>query len=141
MFYWANCITPEQIGKESHHQDAVTQHVRHTRGHTQVVFQYIKIAVGMANDVDTRNMGVNLVRQIQAQHHGHELCVGQYLLAGDHACTKDVLLVIDIMQKHIDGRHALNQALLHQGPFACINDAWNQVGGNQAFGATLVAIQ
>ena len=95
----------------------------------------------MANDVDTRNMGVNLVWQIQAQHHGHELCVGQYLLAGDHTCTKDVLLVIDIVQKHIDGLDPLHQPFFHQCPFRCINDAWNQVGGNQAFGATLVAIQ
>ena len=95
----------------------------------------------MPHNVYTGNVSVDLVRQVQTQHHWHELRIGQYLFGGYHACFQNLLVVVDIVQKHIDCFDALHQAFFQLRPFFAVDDAWYQVRGNQSLGTAFIAIE
>ena len=64
-----------------------------------------------SDDINTSDMGVGLHGDIHTNHLGSELRIVEHLLCGDDARLQDVLLVVDIVQKHVQGRNALNQPL------------------------------
>ena len=130
----------EQLGKQPHHHLAVFQHVAHTAGHAQVVLQHVVLAIalriGGAHDVNTRDVRINLVRHIDADHLGAELGVVLNLLARHNARLDDLLVVVNVVDESVERRDALHQPFLHAGPLVRGNDAGNQVKRNQPLGAS-----
>ena len=62
------------------------------------------------------------------------------LLAWNQPGLEDLLVVVDVMQKAIEGRHTLLEAAFHAAPFVGRNDAWDQIKRNQALGASAVLV-
>ncbi|KAF1032689.1 MAG: hypothetical protein GAK34_03600 [Delftia tsuruhatensis] len=132
-------MTGEQVGEQPHHHAAVLQHVRHARRHAQVVLQHVvhalALGIGGTHDVDAGDVGVDAALHGKAPHLGAVLAVVQHQLARQQARAQDFLVVVDVMQKAVERRHALHQACLHALPFMGRDDARNQVKGNEALGA------
>src|SRR6266446_7940128 len=59
---------------------------------------------------------------------------------GDYTGLQDALLVIDIAQEEVERVNALLQSLLEQPPFRRVNDARDDVEGNQTFGAGIFPV-
>ena len=137
--YRSNAVFTEQVREKPHHHLAVLQHVAHAAGHTQVVFQHvvlpIALRIGCANNVNAADVRVNVAGHIHPHHLGAKLRVLENLLGRNNAGLQDVLAVVHVVDKAVQRRDALHQALFHGGPFVRGNDAGNQVKGNQAFGA------
>ena len=85
-------------------------------------------------------MRVDSARHIDALHHGPELRVVQHLPCRDYARLEDLLVVIDIVQEHVQRRNPLAQARLQHPPLRPRNDARDNVEGNQALLARLLAV-
>ena len=134
-------VTPKQVWKQTHHQEAIAQHVGHARGHAKVVLQHVKITVGVANNVHASDVRIGLMGQIQTVHQGQVLCIGQHLLGGDDACFQNALLVVDVVQKQVDRLDPLHQAFFKVSPFFAVDDARNQIRRNQTLGAALIAVE
>ncbi|MNK79695.1 hypothetical protein D3C87_993670 [compost metagenome] len=135
-----DAVAREQFREQPHHHLAVFQHVGHAGGHAQVVFQHIEFALARAHDVDAGDVGVNVGGDGNALHFRAVLGILVYLLGRNDARLDDVLLMINIMDEHVQGLHALHQARLHLRPFGGGDDAGDGVERNQAFRAGIVAI-
>ena len=84
-------------------------------------------------------MRIDLVRHSHADHFGAVLAITQNAIGYD-ACLDDFLVMINIMQKHIECAHALHGAFGQVCPLTGRNHAWNHVKRNQPFGAIFFAI-
>ena len=137
-----HAVHVEEFGEQPHHHLAVFQHVTHTAGHTQVVFQHVKLAhtvcIGGPHNVDAGNLRIDVARHRDADHLGPELGVLQDLLSRDHPGLDDFLAVVHVVQEMVQRCDALHQALLHGGPFVGGQHARDQVKRNQALGAGIV---
>ena len=144
MRHRGHAVLAEQVGEQPHHHLAVFEHVAHAAGHAQIVFEHVVLAVAMgiggANDVDARNLRVDVVGHIDAHHHTAELCVVQDLIGRNDAGTDDVLIVVDVVDEAVQGGDPLDQAFFHRLPFVRRDDARNQVKGDQALGACTVFV-
>ena len=80
------------------------------------------------------------MRNGHTQHFGAELGVVFNLLTRHDSRLEDFLVVVNVVDKPIQGRHALHQPLFHAGPFVGRNDAGNQVKRNQPLGARAVFV-
>ena len=133
-------VSGKQFGKQAHHHLAVFQHVGDAGRHAQIVLEDVELAGPGADDIDTGNMRIDLTRQIDTLHHRPVLRVVQHLLGRNLAGLEDFLVVIDVVQEHVERLDALAQARLHRLPFGRRDDARNDVEGNQALLARLLAI-
>ena len=126
-----DAVLAEQVGEQTHHHLAVFQHVAHTAGHPQVVFEHVvltvALGVGRTHDVNACDLGVNLVGHVHTHHLGSELGVVQDLLGRDDTGLDDVLVVVDVMDEAVQGGHTLDQALFHAAPLVRRDDARDQV--------------
>jgi len=130
----------EQLRKEPHHHFAVFDHARHARGRAQVVLENDPAALLVADQIDTGDVGVDAVVQVQAQHGDLEGVVGEHLLGGNDTGLEDLLIMVDVVREPVQRGRALLQTLHQQVPLALLDDAWNRVERNQPLGALLVAV-
>ena len=141
---WGHAVLAEQLWEQPHHHLAVFQHVAHAAGHAQVVFEHvvltIALGVGRTHDVDAADVRINVVGHIHTHHLGAKLGVVFDLLTGDHPSFEDVLVVVDVMDKAVEGRDALHQASLHAAPLLGGDHAGDQIEGDQPLGTPLVCV-
>ena len=140
MLHRRDHVPREQLGKEPHHHLAIFDHVRHARRHSQVVVHDVGLTRPSADDVHPGDMGINAGRHVHPHHLAAELRVVEHLLGGNSSGAKDLLLVIDVVQKGIERLHALPQSCLQRRPLGRRDDARDDVEGYQPLGAGLLAV-
>ena len=137
-------VAREQVGEEPHHHLAVLEQVAHPRGHAQVVLEHVVLALAVgacgAHQVDAGDHRVQAAGHVHAFHFGAELGVVEHLLGGDAAGAQDLLAVVDIGEKGVEGAHALAQTDLERRPFGAGNDARQQIEWDQALLAAFLTI-
>ena len=129
----------EHLGHQPHRHLAVLQHVRHARGHAQVVLQHVELAGVGAHDVDARHVAVDVLGHGHVLHLGAVLGVEEHLLGRHDARAHDVVVVVDVVDEHVQRAHALLQPLVQPPPLGRGDDARDQVERDQALGAVGVA--
>ena len=112
MLHRRHLVFGEQFREEAHHHLAVFEHVGDARRHAQIVFQHVELARAGAHDIDPGNVCINLPRQVNALHHRAILRIIEHLLGGNLAGLEDFLIVIDIVQEHVERLDALAQTRL-----------------------------
>ena len=85
-------------------------------------------------------MGVDVRGDRDALHLRPVLGIVQDLLGRHNAGLDDVLVMIDVMNEHVERLDPLRQTSFELRPFGCGNDAGDDVEGDQALGAGIVAI-
>jgi len=130
----------EQLREQPHHHLAVLEHVRHARGHAQVVLQHVVLAGACAHHVDARDVAVDAARQRQAAHLRPVLLVVEHHLARHDAGLDDALRVVDVVEEGVERAHALAQPGLQHRPLGRGDDARHDVERDQALGAFLLAV-
>ena len=108
--------------------------------HPEVVLQNEILAFRYTHHVDAGDMRVDAAGHLHALHFAPILRVAEHPFRGHYARLQDALFVIDIVQEEVERIDALLQTLLEQPPFRRVNDARDDVEGNQAFGAGIFPV-
>ncbi|MNN01809.1 hypothetical protein D3C81_1144370 [compost metagenome] len=130
----------EQFGEETHHHLAVFQHIRHAGRYAQIVFQHVELALAGAHDIDAGDMRIDVGGDRYALHLGAVLRIAEDLLRRDDAGLDDILVVVNIVDEHIQRAYPLHQAGFHVRPFTGGNHARDDVERNDTFGAGFIAV-
>ena len=117
-----------QVRKGAHHQMAVFDDVRNPRRRPRVVFEHAEHSLSVAHEVDAADADIGAVRKVEPLHLGAEVAVSDDELRGHRAIVQDVLLVVDVVQKAIERRDALNAATLDVRPIVPREDPRDGVG-------------
>ena len=130
----------EHMWKSSLHQVAVLQDVGNARRHAQVVFQHVNLAIAVANQIRAGNVAPDSAGRVDAAALGAVKRGGMDDLLRDDFVLQDFLVVVDVVDKLVEGMDALLEAALDPIPFFGANDARNQVEGENAFRARRISI-
>ena len=133
-------VAGEQLGEKAHHHLAVLEHVRHPRGHAQVVLEHVELAPVGAHHVDPGDVRVDVAGDVDALHLGPVLRVAEDLLGRDDARAHDALPVVDVVKEAVQRLDALAQPRLERAPLRRRQDARDDVKGDEALGAPVVAV-
>ncbi len=130
----------EQLGEQSHHGLAVFQHVGNTGRRPQVILQHIEVILFHSHQIDTGNVGIDPVGQLDPTHLRPVHGVVQHLMGADEAGLDDLLFMVDVLQKGVQRPDPLLETLLQAAPFFRAKDARHDVKGNQPFAAVGLTI-
>ena len=133
-------LVVKQLREEAHHHLAVLQHVGDPGGGAQVVLQHIVLTVVVADDVDPGDVDIGVPVQVDPLHAGLVLGIGEDLGGRDHPRLQDALIVIDVVQKGVEGGDALADPLVQMLPLPGGNDAGNAVERDEALGAVPIPV-
>ena len=140
VFDRADAIAAEQIREKMHHGFAVFQHVGNAGGRARIVFQNHEIVFARADDVDTDNVAVDAARWIDADHFWHERAVLNDQLVRDKSRLQDFLTVVDVIHESVQGFDALFDAGFQAAPLGSVNNARQDIEGDQAFARVFAAV-
>jgi hypothetical protein len=130
----------EQFGKHVQHRLAVFQHVGNARRRARIVLQHVEIVLARAHQIRADDMGVDAAGRLDADHLRQEGVIAGDQFHRDAAGAQDLLTVINVVQKGVDGGDALFDAAGQPRPFAARNDARHHVERDQPFGRVRLAI-
>ena len=133
-------ISGKDIGEQPHHHFAVFHHVGHARRRAQIVLKDIEILFADAHQIDPGNMGIDATGWIEIDHLRFIERIGQDQIDRNHPGLENLAIMIDVVQKLIDGAHALDGAFLEKAPFIGTEDMRNNVERDQPLGADFLAI-
>ena len=134
-------LWPEKAsGKSSHHDLAVLEHIGDARRRAHIVLEHVEIALAGTDEINSSDMGVDLVGRLDPEHLGPVGRIEQHELGRHQSRLQDLLVVIDVIQEDVDRLDPLDATALHQRPFAAVQDAGNQVEGNQPLGRATLGI-
>ena len=88
---------------------AVFQHVGYAGRATQVVFQHVHLAIGMADEVRARNMAPHAPWRIETLALGAVGAAVQDQLPGDDTVVQNFLVVVDIIDEEVQRLDTLFQ--------------------------------
>jgi len=129
-----------QAPKGAFHGPTVLQQVAHAAGTAGVVLQDEVFAPVIANEVRSADVDVDVPGNLNVREFAPKVLPRQDVMRRDDAVFHDALFVIDVMEKQIQGRNALHQAMFHALPFPCRDDARDQIKGEDPFSAARIAI-
>ncbi len=135
-----DALPGEGVGKEPHHDLAVLEHIGDARGRAHIVLEHEEVTLSGADQIDASDMGVDVVRRLDPDHLGPEGGIEQNEFGRHKSCLEDLLVVIDVVEEDVDRLDALNAAPLDQIPFGAVEDAGNEVEGDQTFGRAAFSI-
>ena len=135
-----DALPGEGVGKEPHHDLAVLEHIGDARGRAHIVLEHEEVALSGADQIDAGDMGVDVVRRLDADHLGPEGGIEQNELGRHKTRLEDLLVVIDVVEEDVDRLDALDAAPLDQIPFGAVEDAGDEVEGDQTFGRAAFSI-
>ena len=119
--------TFEKLRKRPLHDLAILNHVRDARWATQVVLQYVNLPVSRANQIGSGDVAPNPSWRL------HPLYLFQKAFARlDHvlrqdSIANDLLVVIDVVDKHVQRTNPLLQTPFDVEPFLLLNHARNEI--------------
>ena len=93
-----------------------------------------------AHHIDAGNMGIDIAAHIDALHFRAVNRIVQNLFGGNDAVFQNFLIVVDVMQKGIQGANPLATAIGNGLPFGRGQNAGDGIKRDQALGAVFVAI-
>ena len=109
------------------HHAAILEYVADPRRRSKIVLQHEELPIGPSNEVDPSDVHENTFArpnavelfQVAGRAKDHRL--------GDAPFLDDSLTVVEVRQKHVEGRHPLDQPPLDLVPGSTGNHARNQV--------------
>ena len=129
-----------EIGQQAHHRLAVLQHVGDARGGAAIVLEDIEFLGPCAHEIDAGDMGIGRLRRGEILHLRAKPLVVQDQHRIDAARADELALMVDVVEEGVDGAHALLQAALEIGPFGGVEDARDDVEGDQPLGVAALLI-
>ena len=120
-------VPVEQPWEHAFGDGAVREHVGHAARNPEVVFEDDKSAVLEAHEVGARHRDVDVAVDAHAAHLAPVVPAAVDQLARHDALGEDASLVVDVLEKEIDGDEPLREPALERVPFVRGDDAGQQI--------------
>ena len=133
-------VIAEERGENLLQDFPVRQHVRYAAGHAEVVFEHGKTAVGQTHKIGAADADVDSAGNRESAHFTTEVTATVHQFARDNTIHQDPSVVIDVFEEEVERGDALGEAVLDLAPFLVRNYPWQQIIGEYALGALVVAI-
>ncbi len=122
------------------HYLPVLQHIRDSGGTTKVVFQDIKLAIAVADEISPGDVTPHALRRTLTDAHRPECRRAFDQFGGDYLVANDPLLVVDIAQEQIEGRDPLAQPAVDGPPLFSGDDSREDIEGPHLLGAVRMPV-
>ena len=119
---------------------AILQHIRHAGRHAQVVLKHIELPVLVAHDICPGDVAPDVLRRVNAHALRAESCRCQREVLRDDAVVQDALVVVDIVDEHIQRAYTLFEPALQPIPILCTHHSRHHVEWQDALPAARVAV-
>jgi len=136
----ANTGTRKKIGEGTPHGTAIFQNVGYTGRTTGIVFQHEVSALVVTDEICATNMHIDITRHVNAHDFPSEIFCPENVRRWDDAVFKDFLLMVNILQKQIEGNNPLFEPPFEKVPFRGRNDSRNKIKGHDALGSKVIAV-
>ena len=130
----------EQTRESALHRLPVLDHVGNPGRAARVIFQHQISAIFVADEIGAANVNVNIARHIEVHELGPEMRCLPDDLFGNDTVAKNVLRVIDVVQKQIQRRDSLDESAFDEFPFFRGNDARHEIERKNALGPLVVVV-
>ena len=111
MFDRLHAVIAEELGKGPLHHPAAGQHVGDAAGYPEIVFQNHEFSAAQAKKIRARDGDVDIPRHLQTAHLPAKLAAAVHDLARHMAVVENLAVVINIVQKEIEGGDSLGKPL------------------------------
>ena len=95
-------IRSKHFRKNSFRDFAVFQHITYAARTPQIVFQYIKLSLCTPNQINSRNVNVNVVRHFYSMHLLNVMWARSYQCCRDNTFFYDKLFVVNVFQEQVE---------------------------------------
>src|SRR6185503_845460 len=129
----------QQIGQQPFSDLAVLEHIAYARWRAQIIFEHIKGAVVVADNIDARDVHINVIRNLQLVHLAQKVRTRVNDIYGYNAVLNNKLVVVNVLDEEVERGKPLLDAFLHQIPFLRGNDAGYNIKREYFFN-TLAAV-
>ena len=120
----------EQEREDVLHHLPILEHVAHPRGGAAVVLENEELAVGVADQVDPRDVDVNVLRYRQADKLAAVARGPQDQLDRDHPVLEDLTLVVDVVQEQVQRADPLLEPPLQPVPLVAGDQPRDRIEGD-----------
>ncbi len=118
----------------------VFYNVGYTGGCAGIILQHQKTALLVTNKVGAINMNVHSAGNIQPDHSRAVIGILQHQFGWDHTIIQDMPVMVNIMQKKIDGPNTLLNTTLDMLPFIPGNNTGNGIKRQNTINSLAVSI-
>jgi hypothetical protein len=139
-FHRPDAVLHEQLREHLHHRLAVLDHVRDAGRGAGIVLQHVELVLADAHDVGADDVGVDPARRREADHFRQEGDIALDQPGRDLAGLHDLLVVVNVVQEHVQRTHPLLDALGQALPFPVVDDPRHEVERDQPLGRLRLAI-
>ena len=129
-----------QNREHAFHDLAPGQHVGHAAWHAKIVLEHDEPAVGPADEIGPDHRQIAALRHVHATHLAAIVPARVDNLARDDLVRQDAALMINVLQKQIEGGDALGEARLDLPPLGASDNARQQVVRKDLLGPLLAAV-
>ena len=119
----ARVVPAEKLREHALHHLPVFQHVGDAGGAAPVVLQHEVISLPVADQVGAADVDVDVLGHVEAHELGAEMLRALDDFLRDDPFLQDALVVIDVVQEHVQRRDALDEAALDMLPLLLRDDA------------------
>lgn len=135
-----DAVGGEQLREQAHHDFPVLQLVGDPGRGAGVILQHIEAVLGGADQVDSDDMGPDLVGRAHPHHLQPVLVVAVHQLGRQHPRPHHLLRTVEIGQQPVQHLGPLAQPRLDHRPLGLLEHAGDDVEGDQPLGRLLLSI-
>ena len=119
----------EQVGEHPLRHLPVLEHVRHARGHPQVVFEHVHRAVGVADKVAAADVRPHAELGLHAHALGSEVHRRGEDRFREHAIGDDFAITVEVVDEQVQRREPLDQSGGDRLPLVGRDHPWDHIEG------------
>ena len=133
-------LSEEKLRIETHHDEAVLQHVGDARGGPHVVLKDIVVAVAVPYEIGSDDVRVHAAGEGKPCHDRRVEGVPVDSAPRDDALLDDLAVMVDIVEEQVEGLRSLGEAAADLLPFGGGDDSRKRIKRNKALRSLAVAV-
>ena len=133
-------LREEELRIETHHYEAVLQHVGDARRCPHVVLEDIVVAVTVPHEVRSDDVRVHSAWEGEAGHDRRVEGVPVDSASRDDALLDDLAVMVDIVEEQVEGLRSLGKSAADLLPLGRGDDSRKRIKGNKALRSLAVAV-
>ena len=130
----------EHLGESAFEDLAIFKDVGDAGGATEIVLEHIEATVPVANQIGAGDMTPYATRRGEALALLAVGAAAEDQIFGHDFIFQDFFVVIDVLEKFVEGKNSLFETVFDLLPIACRNDAGDDIKGEDFFGALVAAV-
>ncbi len=136
----ANFVVAKHVRETALEHRAILEHVRDPRGGAAIVLEHQERSVFVTNEVDSRDVDVDVAGDVDADHLGAKALRRIDDLSRDAPLAQDPLVVVNVVQERIERANPLHDSAIDPVPLGGGQDARDDVEREDSFGSRCLRV-